>query len=602
MPVLRQAIADAPAPVLRPRARPRHRGARDGRRDRGAGRRAARAARRRRRGRACSSRCTTATRRASRWPVPSPCRYCCARDRRHATGSTPTSCARAITPRTKLILLNTPHNPTGKVFDADELHVDRRPRHRARPDRRHRRGLRAPRVRRSPCTSRWPRCRAWRERTLTISSGGKTFNTTGWKIGWICGPAPLVTAARTAKQFLTYVNGAPFQPAIAVGLGLPRRVLRRARRRPAGQARPPRRRPASPPGSPCTRPQATYFVDRRHPPGATRRRRHGVLPRRCPSGAGSWRSRTRCSTPTSRARPAPGALRVLQAPRGDRRSRRAPVEGVRDDRDAARRRDPARHRLARPRRQLRPARPDDRRGRRWRRRSGPADRDVLDRLRRSTRRHRRAGGRAVVAVPRRAGRAAHGVWVGGSCPEIAPDAPADDQRPSNTFVLAGPDGTAHRYRKIHPFSHGGEEQYVRAGTEFVTVDVEGLRVSLFVCYDLRFADEFWQLAARHRRLPRARQLAGEATAALATLLQARAIENQAYVVGVNRVGIGRRPRLLRRQRDHRPARRAPGDRRRRRDDPVRRHRHRSRRLHPRPLPLPPGPPLTPSDPRLRHDF
>jgi N-succinyldiaminopimelate aminotransferase len=58
------------------------------------------------------------------------------------------------------------------------------------------------------------------ERTLTISSGGKTFSTTGWKVGWMCGPAPLVAAARTAKQFLTYVNGAPFQPAIAVGLDL----------------------------------------------------------------------------------------------------------------------------------------------------------------------------------------------------------------------------------------------------------------------------------------------------------------------------------------------------------------------------------------------
>jgi N-succinyldiaminopimelate aminotransferase len=59
------------------------------------------------------------------------------------------------------------------------------------------------------------------ERTLTISSGGKTFNTTGWKIGWMCGPAAMVTAAKTAKQFLTYVSGAPFQPAIAVGLDLP---------------------------------------------------------------------------------------------------------------------------------------------------------------------------------------------------------------------------------------------------------------------------------------------------------------------------------------------------------------------------------------------
>jgi N-succinyldiaminopimelate aminotransferase len=59
------------------------------------------------------------------------------------------------------------------------------------------------------------------ERTVTISSGGKTFHTTGWKIGWCCGPAPLITAVRTAKQFLTYVNGGPFQPAIAEGLRLP---------------------------------------------------------------------------------------------------------------------------------------------------------------------------------------------------------------------------------------------------------------------------------------------------------------------------------------------------------------------------------------------
>jgi N-succinyldiaminopimelate aminotransferase len=60
-----------------------------------------------------------------------------------------------------------------------------------------------------------------RERTLVVSSAGKTFNVTGWKIGWICGPAAMVAAVRTAKQFLTYVNGGPFQPAVAVGLGLP---------------------------------------------------------------------------------------------------------------------------------------------------------------------------------------------------------------------------------------------------------------------------------------------------------------------------------------------------------------------------------------------
>lgn len=132
----------------------------------------------------------------------------------------------------------------------------------------------------------------------------------------------------------------------------------------------------------------------------------------------------------------------------------------------------------------------------------------------------------------------HGVWVGGSCPEVRADAPDDDQRPSNCFVLAGPDGMQHRYRKIHPFSFAGEERYVRAGTELVTVNVEGFRVSMFVCYDLRFADEFWQLAGDTdlylvpANWPESRRQHWQ------TLLRARAIENQAYVIGVNRVGSG----------------------------------------------------------------
>jgi N-succinyldiaminopimelate aminotransferase len=56
---------------------------------------------------------------------------------------------------------------------------------------------------------------------VSISSGGKTFSTTGWKIGWITAPAALIEAILAVKQYLTFVNGAPFQPAIAVGLGLP---------------------------------------------------------------------------------------------------------------------------------------------------------------------------------------------------------------------------------------------------------------------------------------------------------------------------------------------------------------------------------------------
>src|SRR5262249_40397572 len=59
------------------------------------------------------------------------------------------------------------------------------------------------------------------ERTVTVSSAGKTFSFTGWKVGWACGPARLGTRVRTVKQFLTYVNGAPFQPAVAAGLDLP---------------------------------------------------------------------------------------------------------------------------------------------------------------------------------------------------------------------------------------------------------------------------------------------------------------------------------------------------------------------------------------------
>jgi len=136
--------------------------------------------------------------------------------------------------------------------------------------------------------------------------------------------------------------------------------------------------------------------------------------------------------------------------------------------------------------------------------------------------------------------AENGLWVGGTCPEIPGGAGGgpDDARPFNSFVLAGPDGVVHRYRKIHPFTYGGEEQFFRGGADLITVDIEGLRVSPLVCYDLRFADEFWQLARATdlflvpANWPESRRVHWQ------TLLQARAIENQAYVIGCNRVGEG----------------------------------------------------------------
>ncbi len=126
--------------------------------------------------------------------------------------------AAAFTPRTKVLLLNTPHNPTGKVFSREELTEIAR-----------------------VCIERdvivvtdevyehlvfdgehipIATLPGMAERTVTVSSAGKIFSFTGWKIGWACGPAPLISAVRTAKQFLTYVSGGPFQHAVAVGLRL----------------------------------------------------------------------------------------------------------------------------------------------------------------------------------------------------------------------------------------------------------------------------------------------------------------------------------------------------------------------------------------------
>ena len=127
--------------------------------------------------------------------------------------------AKAITPRTRLILLNSPHNPTGSVFTRDELAAiadlaikndllvvtDEVYEHLVFD------GEHVP-------IAQFP---GLRERTVRISSAGKTFSFTGWKIGWVMASPELVTAVKTAKQFLTFVSGGPFQYAIAQALALP---------------------------------------------------------------------------------------------------------------------------------------------------------------------------------------------------------------------------------------------------------------------------------------------------------------------------------------------------------------------------------------------
>jgi len=128
----------------------------------------------------------------------------------------PAALENAVTDRTRLILVNTPHNPTGKVFSHAELQViaDVCLRHDliAVTDE-----VYEHLVYELPHIS-LASLPGMAERTITISSAAKTFSVTGWKVGWACAHPDLVAAVRTAKQFLTFVNGAPFQYAIAEGL------------------------------------------------------------------------------------------------------------------------------------------------------------------------------------------------------------------------------------------------------------------------------------------------------------------------------------------------------------------------------------------------
>lgn len=127
----------------------------------------------------------------------------------------------------------------------------------------------------------------------------------------------------------------------------------------------------------------------------------------------------------------------------------------------------------------------------------------------------------------------HEVTLVGSVPTRHPDY----DLPVNLATVAHADGRVEHYAKIHPFSFAGEDLHYSPGSSFLTTDVGGVRCTFFICYDLRFADEFWATAAETdcyvvvANWPAARQRHWD------TLLRARAIENQAYVLAANRIGV-----------------------------------------------------------------
>ena len=137
--------------------------------------------------------------------------------------------AQAITPATKVLLLNSPHNPSGIVFNCEELSAiaalvtthnlivisDEAYEHLWFDSNRH-----------IPIST----LPGMFERTITIGSGGKCFSFTGWKVGWASGPRTLITAVKAVRQHLSYVSGGPFQLAIAHGLGLPDQYFTEFRR------------------------------------------------------------------------------------------------------------------------------------------------------------------------------------------------------------------------------------------------------------------------------------------------------------------------------------------------------------------------------------
>jgi predicted amidohydrolase len=131
--------------------------------------------------------------------------------------------------------------------------------------------------------------------------------------------------------------------------------------------------------------------------------------------------------------------------------------------------------------------------------------------------------------------AKHEVWLAGSVPLVD----VDRELPSNALLVVGPEGTVQRYDKVHPFSYAGEHERFAAGEDrHVVTEVEGVRLGLTVCYDLRFADQYWALGPDVDAFLVVANWPDSRRHHWRTLLDARAVENQTYVIGVNRVGQG----------------------------------------------------------------
>ena len=124
------------------------------------------------------------------------------------------------------------------------------------------------------------------------------------------------------------------------------------------------------------------------------------------------------------------------------------------------------------------------------------------------------------------------LWILASVPE------AGEPSPRNMALLVSPDGSVVRYAKIHPFSYAGEDRVYTAGDRVVTAEIEGMRVTPLVCYDLRFPEPFRTAADETDLFAVVANWPDQRREHWRALLRARAIENQAYVAGVNRAGDG----------------------------------------------------------------